>query len=176
MTIANNSAEEIGTAGGLVGAIRAFGSVLAVAVFSTTLSSRLQTTIPQYVVSAAEKAGLRSSIPALVKGLGGTFALNSTNVPGLTSQITEVASAAYRYANSEAYKTVFFLSFAFGGLGMILCWFVANNDHSKDGFVAGHIHEKEEKDLELQTGYLAGFQPMEPHSGGRAIEMLTSLI
>jgi hypothetical protein len=128
--------------------------VLTIAIFSTTLSSRLQITIPQYVVPAAEKAGLpASSIPSLVKGLGGTFALNSTNVPGLTSQITEVAESAYRYANSEAYKTVFFVSFAFGGLGMILCWFVANNDRSKDGFVAGHIHEKkEEKDLELQRG------------------------
>jgi hypothetical protein len=37
---------------------------------------------------------------------------------------------AYRVANAEAYRTVFLVSFAFGGIGMILCWFVAQKDES----------------------------------------------
>ena len=37
---------------------------------------------------------------------------------------------AYRVANAEAYRTVFLVSFAFGGIGMTLCWFVAQKDES----------------------------------------------
>jgi hypothetical protein len=148
------SQEEIGTAGGLSGSIRAFGSVIAVAVLSTTLSNRLTTTIPANVVPVAENAGLpASSIPALISGLGGTTALNSTLVPGLTPQIIELASQAYRVANAQAYRTVFLVSFGFGGIGVILCWFVAQNDASQNDFVATHIHKtSEEKALEQQEG------------------------
>lgn len=65
--------EEIGSVGGLSGTIRSFGSVIAVAVLTTTLSNRLSTTIPANVKPTAEKAGLpASSIPALLSGLAGT--------------------------------------------------------------------------------------------------------
>lgn len=146
--------EEIGTAGGLSGSIRSFGSILAVAIYATTLTNRLATTIPANVVPAAEKAGLpAASIPALISGLGGTTSLNSTAVPGITPHILNVASLAYRVANAQAYRTVFLASFAFGGLGLILCWFVAQNDRTKDNFVAGHIHKTaDEKALEEQQG------------------------
>lgn len=148
------SQEEIGTAGGLSGSIRSFGSVIAIAVLTTTLRNRLSVTIPANVVTAATKAGLpASSIPLLIEGLGGTIALNSTTVPGLTTQITEVAASAYKTANSQAYSTVFLVSLAFGGIGMILCWFVAQNDATLENYVAGHIHRtSEEKVLEEQTG------------------------
>ncbi|KAK4998648.1 hypothetical protein LTR66_002152 [Elasticomyces elasticus] len=142
--------EEIGTAGGLSGTIRSFGSVIAVAVLSATLKNRLATTIPAIVVPAAENAGLpTASIPALISGLGGLTALNNTTVPGLTTDIMTTALHAYKVANSQAYSTVFLVSFAFGGIGMIICWFVAQNDASLDTFVAGYIHKtSEEKALE----------------------------
>lgn len=146
--------EEIGTAGGLSGTIRSFGAVIAVAIYATTLNNRLASTIPTQVYPAAIGAGLpASSVPALISALSGTTSLNSTAVPGLTAHILDVASYAYRVANAQAYRTVFLASFAFGGLGMILCWFVAQNDESQQDFVAGHIHSKrEEKTLEEQQG------------------------
>lgn len=43
----------------------------------------------------------------------------------------------------------FYASFAFGGIGMILCWLVTDNDRSLDDFVAGHVHKvRDEKTLE----------------------------
>ena len=146
--------EEIGTAGGLSGSIRSFGSILAVAIYATTLSNRLATTIPANVVPAAEGAGLpASSIPALISGLGGLTPLTPAAVPGVNAKVLAAAGQAYRVANAQAYKTVFLASFAFGGLGMILCWFVAQNDRTKDNFVAGHIHKtSDEKALEEQQG------------------------
>ncbi|TKA73528.1 hypothetical protein B0A55_05323 [Friedmanniomyces simplex] len=145
---------DIGLAGGLAGTIRSFVSAIAVAIYSTVLKNRLNTTIPQYVAPAAKQAGLpTSSLPALIVGLGGTGPLTTTAVPGLTSAIEVAAITAYRYANSQAYRTVFFTSFAFGGAGMILVWFVANNDKSKENFVGGHVHDpRQEKALEVEVG------------------------
>jgi hypothetical protein len=89
----------------------------------------------------------------LLTGLAGTTGLNSTAVPGLNDQILGTAWMAYRVANSQAYRTVSLASFAFGGLGMILCWFVAQNDKSQENFVAAKIHSTaDEKALEEQEG------------------------
>ncbi|KAK5732740.1 hypothetical protein LTR17_010295 [Elasticomyces elasticus] len=148
------SETDIGLAGGLAGTIRSFVSAIAVAIYSTVLSNRLKTTIPQYVTPVAEQAGLpASSVPSLLLGLGGTGNLTSTAVPGLTDAIQATAVTAFRFANSQAYKTVFFTSFAFGGAGMILVWFVADNDKSKENFVGGHVHDpRQEKALEVEEG------------------------
>lgn len=100
--------EEIGTAGGLSGAIRSFVAVLASAIYSTVLTNRLNTTIPQYVIPAAEQAGLpTSSIPALIAGLSGVGNLTASAVPGLTREIEATAAQAYIVANSMAYKTMY---------------------------------------------------------------------
>jgi hypothetical protein len=143
--------EEIGTAGGLSGAIRAFGSIFAVTIYATTLANRLTTTIPANVIPAAERAGLpASSIPSLLMALGGT---NTTPVPGLTPNKFVIAEQAYKVANAQAYRTVFLASFAFGGLGMVICWFVAQNDRSKDNFIGANIHKvRDEKALEGGNG------------------------
>lgn len=150
------SQEEIGTAGGLSGAVRIFGGCVAVAIYSTVLNNRLATTIPDRVIPAAIGAGLpNSSISALISGLEGEISVNPSNIPGLTDRIFDIASFAFRQANADAYKTVFYTSFAFSGIGMILCWFVAQNDASTLDFVAGHIHRPdEEKELEAQEDSL----------------------
>ncbi|KAK5108470.1 hypothetical protein LTR62_008288 [Meristemomyces frigidus] len=84
-TFSLRTQEELGTAGGLAGAIRSFISVLAVAIYSTVLTNRQGQTVPKYVIPAVESAGLpASSIPALLEGLAGTGALTVASVPGLT--------------------------------------------------------------------------------------------
>jgi hypothetical protein len=45
-------------------------------------------------------------------------------------------------------STVFCVSFAFGGSRMILCWCVAQNDASKQNFVAGNIHRASERRID----------------------------
>jgi len=146
--------EDIGTAGGLSGAIRSFVSVLAIAIYSTVLTNRLTKNVAKYVPVAVEQAGLpASSVPALIQGLSGSGSLSASAVPGLSPAINATAATAYRYANSQAYRTVFLTSFAFGGIGMILCWFVADNDKSKEDYVAGHVHDpRKAKALENEEG------------------------
>lgn len=146
--------EEIGTAGGLSNTIRLFISNVAVAAYTTTRENRLAKTIPANVSPAAINAGLPStSVPQLLKALAGGLALNSTTVPGINTEIETVSRFAFRVANAQAYRTVFLVSLTFTGPGMILCWFIAQNDKKKDDFIAGHIHNpKEKKALEQQQG------------------------
>ncbi|KAF1362122.1 TRI12-domain-containing protein [Lizonia empirigonia] len=114
--------EEIGTAGGLAGSIRSFGSTIATTILSTTLTTRL----------AASNAGLpATSIPSLISGLGGSIPLTKNTIPGLTSQ------------------TVFLANIAFGSIGLILVWLVLNKDPATEEYVAAHLHHvKDEEALE----------------------------
>jgi hypothetical protein len=142
--------EDIGTAGGLAGSIRAFGSTIATTILSTTLATRLGTTIPQQVIPAASNAGLpASSIPALLLGLRGAVPLTNSTVPGLTNQVLVSAKGAYQVAHAEAFRTVFLANLAFGGVGLILVWFVLGKDLSTEDYVAAHLHDvRDEKALE----------------------------
>lgn len=141
--------KEIGEGDGLSGTIRVFGSVVAVAVYSAVFANRMDKMdkpIPQYLYPAAEGAGLpKSSLPALVAGLRGSGSLDATTVPGLTAAVLTIARSGYAQASAAIFRTVFFTSFAFGGIGMILAWFVVQNDASKQKFVAGHIHSKQQE-------------------------------
>ncbi|EXJ66149.1 uncharacterized protein A1O5_10765 [Cladophialophora psammophila CBS 110553] len=145
--------EEIGSAGGLSGTIRLFFSCVSLAIYGTTLTNRLATTIPANILPAMADAGLpSSSIPALLSGLSGATALNETTVAGLNPHILSIAQTAYRVANAQAYRTVFLVSLAFTGPGMILVWFTSQNDRAKEDLIAGHIHKRgEERALETQA-------------------------
>jgi len=122
--------DEIGTAGGISGAIRSLGGIVASTVYSVILANRLAQTVPALVPPAAEQVGLpASSIPDLLTALSSTG--NTTSIPGINSQITEAAGRAFQVANAEAYKTVFLITIAFSGLSMIMLWWVPKLDKRK---------------------------------------------
>ncbi|OAP57920.1 hypothetical protein AYL99_08658 [Fonsecaea erecta] len=146
--------EEIGSAGGLTGTLRLFVSTIATCIYNTTLVNRLNSTIPENVGRAATSAGLPvSSLPLLISNLRAGHGFNSTSVPGINDSIEAAAKLAFRMAYSDAYRTMFLVSLAFTGPGVILCWFVAQHDKKKEHFVAGHLHDpKQTKTLEQQDG------------------------
>ena len=81
------------------------------------------------VIHAAKTAGLlRFSFESFVSGLSGIIPLDQKNVPDLTPKILDLTRQAYKVANANDFSTGFLVSFAFGGLGMMLCWLVAQND------------------------------------------------
>ena len=113
--------------------------------YSVVLANRMIRKTPQYLYSAAECAGFsKSSLSsfALVAGLGTSRSLDTTTVPGLTAAVLTIG---YAQASTAAFRIVVFTSFAFGGIGMILAWFVVQNDASKQMFVAGHFHNKQQE-------------------------------
>lgn len=144
--------EEIGTAGGLSGAIRSFGSAIGTVVYGTILTNRLARTVPALVGPAALGAGLpASSLPRLIATLEAGATPNTATVPGLSEEVLRVAEAAYRVACAQAYRTVFLSTLGFSGVAMVLVWFTKGVDEAQATFVASHIHRpKDERILEQE--------------------------
>jgi hypothetical protein len=104
------------------------------------LSTRLAETIPTRVPPAVIEAGLpASSIPAFISALTtGSFG----SVPGITDTVIVAGTTAYKWANSDAYHTVFLTSLAFTGLGLIMCIWVPNVEDRMTNDIAATLHER----------------------------------
>lgn len=139
------SQEEIGQGGGLSGSTRNFVSAISVAIYTATLSNRLNQTIPKNVNPVALAQGLpASSLTALAAALQGSGSYAA--VQGLTPTIRAAVQEPYRQAFKNAASTVFLVSLAFSGTALILSFFTTNNDKSTENYVAGGLHgRKEEK-------------------------------
>lgn len=138
------SQEEIGQGGGLSGSTRNFGSAIAVAVYTATLSNRLLQTIPNNVYPVARRLGLpEGSLTALSEALQGTGAYSA--VQGLTPAIRQAVQEPYRLAFKNAASTVFLVSLAFSGTAIILAFFTTNNDKATEDYVAGGLHSVQQE-------------------------------
>ena len=146
------SQEELGQGGGLSGSTRNFVSAISVAIYTATLSNRLNVTIPRNVNPVALSQGLpASSLKALAAALQGSGYY--TDVPGLTPAIQAAVQEPYRVAFKGAASTVFLVSLAFSGTALVLSFFTTNNDKSTENYVAGGLHRtREEKDFAKSQG------------------------
>jgi len=140
-TIAIRDQNEIGTAAGIAGSSRSAISTVASTVYTVVLTARLGKTIPSEVPAAVIKAGLPTSsvagyMTAIAAG-GSEKALAA--VKGLTPEILAVGTRAYRVAYSDAYRTIFLTSIAFGVLGIICNLFVPNVDKLLTNSVAATL-------------------------------------
>ncbi|KAK7224986.1 hypothetical protein V2G26_012989 [Clonostachys chloroleuca] len=128
------AAQDIGLASGLLASIRSAGGSIAVTVYSTILTNRLSSTIPEIVVPAAEQAGLDpSQVSSLLK------AVTAKNLSGFSSAIQAAVSGALPSAYAAAFKTVYLASLGFGGIAIVGCLF------SKDA--KEHLTDKVERKM-----------------------------
>lgn len=146
--IAIQDQSDIGTAVGFATSVRTLGGAIATTIYTTVLSNRLGSTIPALVLPAAIGAGLpTTSVPGLLQALQGQVPASS--VPGLTDSILASATHAFRIANIQAYRSCFYTTIAFGGLGIIGACFVPNRNRNTDHLVARELHRpRDEKSLE----------------------------
>lgn len=117
-----------------------------ISVFQTVLANRLAKTIPAKVPAALTAAGLPASqIPDFIKAL--TAGTPVTSIEGVTPAIAAAGVRAYRFASSEAYKTVWLVTLAFAGIGIVASCFYGSVDHliTKDVSVQLHKRKDEEK-------------------------------
>ena len=145
------SQEEIGQGGGLSGSTRNFGSAIAVAIYTATLSNRLLQTIPANVYPVARRLGLpEGSLETLTMALQGQGSYSA--VQGLTQEIRQAVQEPYRLAFKNAASTVFLVSLAFSGTAIILAFFTTNNDKNTEDYVAGGLHnQKEQKQFQEES-------------------------
>lgn len=139
---------EIGTALGIGGSSRSFVSTLCGTVYTVVLSNRLATTIPTQVPAALAAAGLPAAqTQAFIDayGTGGAAAVSAAGVvPGLNATILAVGVRAYKVASADAYRTVFYSTIAFSGIGILLSIFVPDIDKMLTGEVAVTLRPKED--------------------------------
>jgi hypothetical protein len=129
---------DIGLASGLLASIRSAGGSIAVAVYSTILQNRLQTTLPANIGPVAIAAGLPiGQVPALVAA---AKAGKLVAFPGITEQITSAVTGVLPEAYAEAFKTVYLASLGFGAIAIVGCLFAKDaQKHLTDG-VARKMH------------------------------------
>jgi hypothetical protein len=138
------SQEEIGQGGGLSGSTRNFVSAISLAIYTATLSNRLNQTVGPNINPVALGLGLpASSLAALAAAVRGSGSYDA--VPGITDAIREAIQEPYRVAFKEAARTVFFVSLAFSGSALILSFFTTENDESTADYVAAGMHGKTQK-------------------------------
>lgn len=142
-TICVHDQREIGVAGGMAGSIRAAICAILVAVYTTTLTNRLSTTIPERVPSAVVEAGLPpSSVEAFMTAISAGITEAFQSVPGITDQIIVIGVRAYKFANSDAFRTVYLTTIAFSGVAVILTFFAPNTEKFMTGKVVATVNNE----------------------------------
>lgn len=133
--------QEIGTAIGFAGSARSAISTVASTVYTVVLTARAGTTIPAIVPPALVEAGLPESSVAdymtAVAGGGSEAALSA--IKGVTPAIEAAGALAYRIAYMDAYRTIFYVSLAFGGLAILVTFLVPNIDDLMSDSVAATL-------------------------------------
>ncbi|PMD55689.1 siderophore iron transporter [Hyaloscypha bicolor E] len=139
---------DIGLASGLLGSFRQVSGSIAASIYVSILTNRLTTTLPANVAPAALNAGLPSAdLPALFAALATGTATAMEAVPGITPTVIAAVGDAVKVAYSQAFKTVYLTSIAFGGLSIIAALFITSIDDSMTDFVARKIRGVETKPI-----------------------------
>ncbi|KAK5061534.1 hypothetical protein LTR84_008078 [Exophiala bonariae] len=118
--------EDIGLATGLVNSVRGIGGAVGVAVYSSLLANRVASTYGPTISSALLAAGLPDS--SLTDFLTGLPTGNIMNVPGVTPLIIDAGLEAQKNVFVGAFRLIYCVTVAFGGLAIIGSVFVASVD------------------------------------------------
>lgn len=116
--------QEIGTAVGVAGSARSAISTVASTIYTVVLTSRVTSTLGSQVPAALIGAGLPASSVAGYMGAVTAGGTTLPEIPGFTTAIQAAGSLAYRVAYMDAYRTVFYVSIAFGIVNIIVNWSV----------------------------------------------------
>ena len=75
-------------------------------------------------------------------------------IPGFTPAIQRAGSLAYRVAYMDAYRTIFYVSIAFGVLAILISFLIPNVDELMTGDVAATLHGGDEEPYKKNEGMI----------------------
>lgn len=104
---------------GVMSTFRLLGGAVATAIYTAVATSQFGSKFPATLVKAVEPTGFdMANIGALADAaiLGTTKAYAA--VPGINAAVIQASGYAVRLAYTDAYKVVYFVGLAFGGLGI----------------------------------------------------------
>jgi hypothetical protein len=153
-TVLIQDQRDIGAATGVAGSTRSIISTIASTVYQVVLRARLKEAVPAIVTPAVLKAGLpASSLKAYFAALTAGTAKAFSSVPGITPKIQAAGSYVDRVANVSAFKTVFFVSIAFGGIAILLSFFIPNVESLMTGEISATLHQRHDENMLVGTKY-----------------------
>ena len=135
--------QDIGVATGFGGSARSTISTIGSTIYQVVLQARLKTTIPRRVAPAVTSAGLPTTlVPAFITALTAATPQAFASIQGITPEIIAAGTEAYKYAHSDAYRTVFLTSIAISALAMTSSLFITNVDNLMTLEVAATLHTR----------------------------------
>lgn len=146
-TLAVKDQNQLGSACGFGGSIRFTITTIATTVYNCVLTNRIGKIVPQEVPPALTKAGLSaSSVALLFRAFGAGTSDALQKVPGITPRIIEVGMEAYKKANIDAYRAVFYTTIAFAGVGVIVMFLYPDVDNMMTGELTTVLHGPQHED------------------------------
>jgi hypothetical protein len=135
---------DIGMAVGLTASMRSAISTVATAIFTTVLTNRATDTIADMVPAAVVDAGLPAkSVPAFLTAFTAGSASALAKIPKITPQIIAAGTVAYKDAYAKAFSTVYLVTIAFSGIGIIISFFAPNIEDRMTNKIAAAIVKAE---------------------------------
>jgi hypothetical protein len=105
---------------------------LATAIYSNIIGNKYGSVLPDTVARAVSGLGFPTeNLAELVSAAKSGSVAAFKTVPGITPQIQEAAVLANKMAYLEGTRLVFLVAIAFGGIGIIACWFTESIDERK---------------------------------------------
>ncbi|KAJ5937122.1 hypothetical protein N7466_003572 [Penicillium verhagenii] len=142
--------EDIGLASGFLGSAKQVAGTIATAIYVAILDSRIAKNLPDDVSAAALDAGLpKSSLAQLLTAVSTGSATATEAVPGITENIILVVTNATKTAYSQAFRTVFLASIAFGGAAIVAALLSVPMDDKLNNAVAAKLSGTEASQEEL---------------------------
>lgn len=129
----------LGGASGMAGSIRFLISSVAASIYNAILSNRLAETIPATVPAAVVAEGLpESSVADFIAG----FATGSFDgVSGLTDAVLAAGTRAYKEANADAFRTIFYANIGFSVAALVCALCLPDVDKYLTSKVAATLHQ-----------------------------------
>ncbi|KIW86576.1 hypothetical protein Z517_01974 [Fonsecaea pedrosoi CBS 271.37] len=148
--------EDLGVGFAVVCAARNVAGSIFTAIYIAILSNKAAQKIPEYVIPAAQNAGLpASSIPALLTALGAGTAEALQSVKGMNNAILAAVTSATAYAQAAAYAYVYYAALAIGLVAVLAAVFLADMDQYLTGHVSRKVYHRKEISIDkkqLETG------------------------
>jgi len=151
VTLTAKDQSQLGIASGVAGSIRYIISSVAATIYTVVLSSQVAKKVPPSVLEAVGGAGLSSDSAQEFLTAVTTNSATLTSISGVTAEIINLGTEAYKGAMISSYRVVFLSTLGFTAAGIVTTLCLPNVDHLLTGNVATTLHKPEDEKKNVRT-------------------------
>lgn len=133
-----------GVAVGLAGTFRLLGGAIATAIYTAIMTNRFSEVLPGRIGQIAQNSDIDSA--ELLAAAKVNTAAAYAGVPGITDEVKAAAALAVKLSYVSAFKLVYLVAIAFGGLSIIAAFCTVSTDKALKNDSRA-VHLKNEADV-----------------------------